>query len=619
MYHHPIFADMNRRPDVTRVENGFALDPSVVNHWQSIESIIKTTTRKVFGGGLAYRRGPFYPSSYGYDKIFPTREEAKRVIKASFSAFHHALAYCSYAVASLDIPRNTLESLYEDLTGAPSVLQDIITDDASHILVKLLWSTLGEMHRMRNFSGIVVSYDRPYECQAVRRMHHYGVPVFVRWSHISRSQSYREFPHAKILATWCPSADYFAILGPDQHYPHSLPAAPAELHHTPLLPPTTALVEPGDGRPGESSHVSSPTPVGPWRDTGEFLYSRYGVTYISEVTDASKDSTWSAVLGVCCTPPESLVHLYNWVTAGQWPLGICDLSPDLIHGSLLTSQPFDSPIRTTRLPGSQGYLISVAEGWNVGWRLIIWDPLTVLQIKREYWVDPHDLINGLIKKGAPFRILNPEKLEESQFHGDPSFIVGPGNEQPRHERLTYPAYQQQLRRYFIRYPHAYGAALSAGGILWRIAMDVLPSPSGADVVRPFHRNLCVSLFVDGEEYWTPRFTLLEKDVVVGIYKRVVCRFNAADEVQGVSEVSPREESWWPKAQMWKESGLDFGAWAPLDEEWYVSRAIELEGGDGRPVEVGEWRSELEYKKKEAGEFISYARHLTERYLCDHRW
>ena len=618
-YNHPIFTDMNFYPGLIPVEEGFVLDPSAVDHWRRIEFIVQTTADKLFSSSSTPQPlPPFYPSSYGYHQTIPSRQEAKSVIKASVSAFHHALAYCSYAVASLDFPQNTLESLYKDLTGAPCVIQDMITDVASHALLKLLWSTLGEMHRMRNFSGVVVSYDRPCDCQSVRRMHHYGVPVYVRWSHISRSQSYCEFPQREILTKWCPSANYFAILGSDEHQSNSIPAAPPTLHPTPLLPPATAPVDVEDGHPGEGSQVTSLTPLGSWRDVGEFLYGRYGVSYISEVTDANKDSTWSAVLGLCCTPPASLVILYNWVTAGHWPFGICDLSPDLMRNSLLTRQPHNSPIHATRLPGSQGYLISIAEGWNVGWRLIIQDPLTVLQIKREGWADPHDLINGLIKKGAPFRVLNSQALEGSRFYGNPDSTVGLGNEQPR-EHLTYAAYQQHLRRYFIRHPHAYGAALSAGGILWRIAMDVLPSPNGSDIVRPFHQDLCVSSIMGGREYWTPRLTLLEKDIIVGVYKRIICRFNAADEHPGISELGPREESWWPKPQMWKESGLEFGVWAPLDEEWYTTRALELEEEGGRPVDVREWRSQIRYKRKEAQKFVSCARVLTDKYLRDHRW
>ena len=602
-YHHPIFTDMNRYPDVIHVENGFILDSSAVRHWYSVEFIIRTATEKIFSStSTAHHRPPFYPSSYGYRQTFPTKKEAKSVAKASVSAFHHALAYCSYAMASVDFPRSELES-YEDLAGAPSVLQNLITDDASRFLLKQLWSTLGEMRRMRNFSGVVVSYDRPCDCQSVQRMYRYGVPVFVRWSPGSHSQSYCEFPQSEILAKWCPPAGYFAVL------------ASPRLHLTSFPPPVITLVESKDEHPWESSRVSSPAPVDLLRVIGEFLFSRYGVIQISEVTDPSKNSAWSAVLGVCGTPPKSLVHLYNWVTAGHWPLGMCDVSPDLIHASLLTSRRFRSAVRVTFLQECQSYLVSVAEGWSVGWTLIISDPLTVLQMKREGWDDPHDLINGLIKKGAPFCILNPENLEAPLIHDNPRSFI----EWPQDGGLTYPAYRQQLRKFFIRWPHAYGAALAAGGILWRIATDVLPSPNGTDVVHPFHRNRRVSRIIGGKEYWTPSLTQLESDIIVGVYKWIIHRFNAADEEPAFSAGSFREESWWPKPQMWRESGLEFGVWAPLNEEWYMNRAIELEEGDGRLIEVKEWRSKIEFKKEDAAKFISCAQHLTKKYLREHRW
>ena len=275
----------------------------------------------------------------------------------------------------------------------------------------------------------------------------------------------------------------------------------------------------------------SPTLASMWRDTGEFLHSRYGVNYISEVTDASKDSTWSAMLGICCTPPTSLVDLYNHVIAGRWPRGTCDLSPDLTHANLLPGASPGLSTRATLLSTSQGYLISISEEWNVSWKLIIWDPLTVLQIEREGWVDPCDLINGLVKKGVPFQILNPQKLEGAQLHNHPDPVVHPGGKQP--QRSAYLAYRQELQQFFIRHPHAYSAALSAGGILWRITMDVLPPPNGADVIRPFHPDRCLSLTINGKEYWTPRLTLPEKNVVVGVCKQPACESTHGNSLSAV--------------------------------------------------------------------------------------
>jgi hypothetical protein len=506
-YRHPIFMSMSLQPDVVPVEHGFVLDPLAVGHWENVESTVQTVAERLFRStSTAQPHPPFYPSSYGYRQTFPTRKQAKKAIKPSILAFHHVLAYCSYAVASLDLPRDILEALYGNFAYAHPAVQNPVDNDGSDALLKLLWSTLGEMHRARNFSGVVVSCHRPYDYKSVQRMEQYGVPVFVQWSHSSRSQSYSEFPQGEMIARWCPSPDTFAILCEDKSQADSVSPEPSVQHPAPLPQPAA---------------VSCVAPVNLWRDVGEFLYSRYGVVYISEVNDAGKDGQWSAVLGLCCAPAATLVSLYSCVTKGRWPPGTCDLSPELAHADPLPGRPVNSPIRTTALPGSQGYMLSTAEGQNVGWKLIISDPLTMLQIEREGWIYPNDLISGLVKKGVPFRILNPQKLEGAQPSGDTDSTVAPGCEQP--EDTAYPSYRQQLRRLFTAYPHTYSAALSAGGILWRIAMDVLPPQDWAEVVRPFHPDQCASSTVDGREYWTPWLTPLERDVIVGVYKPLACK------------------------------------------------------------------------------------------------
>ena len=331
------------------------------------------------------------------------------------------------------------------------------------------------------------------------------------------------------------------------------------------------------------------------------------------------------VLGVrCIPPPASLVDLYDSVTAGRWPWGTCDLSPDLIHANLLPGLSPDSPVCTTFLSSSQGYLVSVAEEWNVGWKLIICDPLTVLQIEREGWFHPDRLVNGLVKKGVPFQILNPRKVETPEPHDRPGPTVNPTRARGRQQHVAYSTYRQELRQFFIDFPHAYVTALSAGGILWRIATDVLPQPDWTQIIRPFHSDRCQSLTVNGREYWTPRLTELENDVVVGVHNGCDRKFTNSDSAETTDphppafEASPEEGSWWPKPQIWSGSGLDFGAWAPLSEQWYTERATELESGVARSVEARAWRLKVKYREEEARKFLFCARDLTSKFLCDSR-
>ena len=78
--------------------------------------------------------------------------------------------------------------------------------------------------------------------------------------------------------------------------------------------------------------------------------------------------------------------------------------------------------------------------------------------------------------------------------------------------------------------------------------------------------------------------------------------------------SPKEDSWWPKHQTWSGSGLDFGAWAPIDEDWYTSRNAHLNTHAASCVRAKEWKVRIKYQKKEARRFLIGARSLAEKFI-----
>ena len=246
---------MNRSPSVTVVGRGFVLEPSVVDHWSNVEFIMRTTIEKLKTDAFASsHQPPFYPSSYGYRQTFPTRKRAKEAIKLSVPAFHHMLAYCSYMIAStsaLHFSQDRHRSLYENPSKSAPILEKIVSSDnqdSSHILLKLLWSTLGEIHKTQNFSGVVVTCSQPYDCQSVQDMHHYGVPVFIRWSNHLRFQTYSSFPGNEILMQWRPSVDSFAVLDQPQQ-PASSHSITPPVQHPPPPTPVISLDECADEYP----------------------------------------------------------------------------------------------------------------------------------------------------------------------------------------------------------------------------------------------------------------------------------------------------------------------------------------------------------------------------------
>jgi hypothetical protein len=263
--------------------------------------------------------------------------------------------------------------------------------------------------------------------------------------------------------------------------------------------------------------------VAVWENIGDFFEVRYGVVMIHNTEDKSKSALWSTRLGLCNgLPSVTLVGLHESVVDGAWPKGVCDISPEIIGIPHVSPFPSTySALRMSPVSNPKGYVITVSSGGDVGWKVFIRDPLTLLQIKREKWdSDPQGLIIGLIKKGIPFQILSTREPETGQFHHHPGPVIHPTGREPRY--VDYLAYRQELVGFFAHYPHAYAAALSAGGIMWRIAMDVCPVPHQSDVTRRFHTDGCASLTIDGEVYWTPQLTVQEENVIVGVYKWAVC-------------------------------------------------------------------------------------------------
>lgn len=257
--------------------------------------------------------------------------------------------------------------------------------------------------------------------------------------------------------------------------------------------------------------------IADWRDAEDFLAKRYGLTDQLGKEDKTKRNPWSKRLGFNIEfPDEYAVQLYSSVLENSWPPLICDLSEDIVS----TPEVFPSSNSNNILSVSEssfGYVVEVKDGETRPWKLLIKDPLSVLQLERELWcLDGNRLIINLVKKGIPFEVLHTTCHERGPFVDHPGPELHPAEKEPC--LADYFAYRHDLVDFLQRYPHAHAAALCTGGILWRVVVDVLPLPSENAMVGPFHKDVCISRMVNGVKYWTPRLTDKEEHVLVGVYR-----------------------------------------------------------------------------------------------------
>jgi len=308
--------------------------------------------------------------------------------------------------------------------------------------------------------------------------------------------------------------------------PHNLRTVPADHHpenegqivgnrqpegeeypdSTPTLNNSAYLESLCTGRYKTVSHL-----VDTWKDPHEFLFKRYGLSDFSEPSNRELPSIWPMRLGVQAEILTiSMIDLHKSVVNNNaWP--------NFPSGPLRAFGHFRarSPSCTLNVTASgEKYLLSVG---GVQWKLLVEDPLTLLQIEREEWdMNPNDLAENLIKKGLPFQVLNTHVQQGVTFHDHPEPVIHSTGGAPT--QADYAAYQRGLGNFFLAYPHAYAAALCAGGILWRIAMDALPPPGGQSIIRTFHKRACFSQTIGGVVYWTPQLSQYEEHFIVGVYR-----------------------------------------------------------------------------------------------------
>lgn len=213
-FHYPIFNGLSYSPDIIHDGHGYRLKPEEVTLWQNIEYTLLAVSAALSPGQLTslnYHE-PEPPSAFGYARSHSQLKFAKKCVIKSLNAFQRLLGYCSYIAAESEPFETNRAQFYSDAWVSdlyhklePRRQQEL------HITTKRLLYTLWDVRKSRNFTGVVVGYDKEYDYPAVRRMEAYGVPVYVAWPN-PESNPYIPFYQHHLLAHFLPPAELFRDL-----------------------------------------------------------------------------------------------------------------------------------------------------------------------------------------------------------------------------------------------------------------------------------------------------------------------------------------------------------------------------------------------------------------------
>ncbi|KAI0640347.1 hypothetical protein C8Q79DRAFT_921824 [Trametes meyenii] len=107
------------------------------------------------------------------------------------------------------------------------------------------------------------------------------------------------------------------------------------------------------------------------------------------------------------------------------------------------------------------------------------------------------------------------------------------------------------------------AAILEGGIVWRLALEILGDDARQRAVEGPSKDIfqyAQEVRSGQESYFDDALTAEEIDIICGTYK-----------VADAGHVEPAHFSWWPRPMQWKTSGLNIGYWTRRAEEWFLLR------------------------------------------------
>ncbi|KAH9913887.1 uncharacterized protein BXZ73DRAFT_8478, partial [Epithele typhae] len=157
--------------------------------------------------------------------------------------------------------------------------------------------------------------------------------------------------------------------------------------------------------------------------------------------------------------------------------------------------------------------------------------------------------------------------------------LGPSDPKVRKNKFDYEAYELRASE-LLALPRG-RAAIQRGGIVWRIAKELLGEKRTADF------SPSDDLWSYGVEHHRPGRTAVYSDNLSPYELKILC---GVYKKNGQSLNNPTGEvSWWPTADQWDKGGYNVGRWTPFAEEWFQKRLDRIRCNEETVRSRGDWK------------------------------
>jgi hypothetical protein len=276
-------------------------------------------------------------------------------------------------------------------------------------------------------------------------------------------------------------------------------------------------------------------------------------------------------------------------------------SPSLIQRNIVSSDLF---VRYSCACENPGYLLQpkISDRNHPQWTLMVEDPAAILYCLRSLrGHSSAQIALHLASRGIPFYTLQRRIAKPVGFvQLSERLEVGLGWRNLGYEvdAFEYAIYEAKRSAFLRREPQA-RAALLAGGLVWRLAVESL----GKDLSTAILSGPSVASHTYGFKHCSFRWCnetddILrqdELDLICGVYKVYTGTSYVLISIRLLISLVDRgdqtsDKSWWPKHQQWQNSGMDWGYWTPTCERWFTKRLAEIKSGKAGLKSAKEWHS-----------------------------